>query len=76
MESRLINEIVDELIGDTPVSVQLAMALDDMASKKDLNDLRLDIDAIKKELEKLIELVGDTSISEQINMAIKNVNKV
>ena len=68
---KIISDVAEEIIGDTPVSVQLATALNGMASKEDVNALRSDLNALRKEVEKLIELVGDTSVSEQINIAIK-----
>lgn len=67
---KIISDVAEEMIGDTPVSVQLATALNETASKEDVNALRSDLDAIRKDVEKLIELVGDISVSEQINMAI------
>lgn len=67
---KIIIDVAEEMIGDTPVSVQLATALNETASKEDVSALRSDLDAIRKDVEKLIELVGDISVSEQINMAI------
>lgn len=69
--TRTVNDILEEIVGDTPVSVQLATALNGMASKEDVNVLRSDLNALRKEVEKLIELVGDVSVSEQINMVIR-----
>ena len=68
---KIISDVAEEIIGDTPVSVQLAAALNGMASKEDVNALRSDLNALRKEVEKLIELVGDVSVSEQINMVIR-----
>ena len=69
-----LNDVIDTLIGDTPISVQLAAALNKMSpkdhehesyvSRKDFNDL-------KAQVEKLIDLIGDTSVAEQIDAAIK-----
>ena len=67
---KIISDVAEEIIGDTPVSVQLATALNGMASKEDVNALSSEMRALRKEVEKLIELVGDTSVSEQINNAI------
>ena len=67
-ETNMLN-IIEEIIGDTPVSVQLATALDRMASKDDVKALRSDLDALRKDIEQLIKLVGDVSVSEQINNA-------
>ena len=66
----ILNDKIELIIGDTPVSVQLATALNDMASKEDVNALSTELRALRKEVEKLIELVGDVSVSEQINMVI------
>ena len=68
--NEILNDIIEPIIGDTPVSVQLATALNDMASKKDVNALSSELRALRIEVEKIIELVGDISVSEQINMAI------
>lgn len=69
MESR-ITEIIESIVGDTPVSVQLAMALGKMASQEDVDALRVELFALRKEIENLAALIGDISVSEQINMAI------
>ena len=69
MEDR-IAEAISSLIGDTPVSVQIATALGETASKEDVDALRADLDALREKIETLIMLVGDTTVSEQINMAI------
>ena len=65
-----IFEMIERIVGDTPVSVQLAAALDEMASKEDMNALRSSLNALRDEIEKLTMLVGDIPVSEQINMAI------
>lgn len=70
METRMINDAIEVMIGDTPVSVQLAAALNGMASKEDVNALSSELRALRKDVEKLIDLVGDASVSEQINMVI------
>ena len=69
---KIIADITADIIGDTPVSVQLNTALSNMASKNEMLALRKEVNALRNEIEKLIELVGDTSVSEQINMAINN----
>ncbi|MBQ2883693.1 MAG: hypothetical protein IJE43_07990 [Alphaproteobacteria bacterium] len=66
----ILRDIIEPIVGDTPVSVQLSSALYGMASKDDVRDLRHDVNVLRKEVEKLIELVGDTSVSEQINNVI------
>ena len=70
MESR-ITEIIENIIGDTPVSVQLATALNKMASQEDILVLQAELGTLRKEIEKLTALVGDTPVSEQIYTAIK-----
>ena len=71
-----ITEIIENIIGDTPVSVQLAMALGNMAEKDHAHDeyaLRNEVEELKKKINMLVDLVGDTSVSEQIYAAIKNI---
>lgn len=68
--NEMLSDMIEPIIGDTPVSVQLATALNDMASKEDVNALMLEVRALRKEFEKLSELVGDVPVSEQINMVI------
>lgn len=76
MENRSINDVIntiDTIIGDTPVSEQLAAALNGMAAKDHSHSEYVTIEEynkLKAEVEKLTELVGDTSVSEQINVAI------
>ena len=73
MESR-ITEIIENIIGDTPVSVQLAMALDNMAEKDHKHEeyaMRCEVENLNKKIDMLIDLVGDVSVSEQIYTAIK-----
>lgn len=72
----ILADMVEPIIGDTPVSVQLATALNGMASKEDVNALSTELKALRKEVEKLIELVGDISVSEQINMVMQNNKQV
>jgi polyhydroxyalkanoate synthesis regulator phasin len=69
MEDRII-ETLERMVGDTPVSVQIATALHETASREDMNALRSDLNALREKVEKLIMLVGDTPVSEQINMTI------
>ena len=69
----ILTDIVEPIIGDTPVSVQLNTALEHMASKGHVHPeyaSKVEVDALRKELERLIELVGDISVSEQIAAAI------
>lgn len=70
MENRSINEMVSELIGDTPVSVQLNAILGMMANKEEVETLKQEIIALRKEIENLSGLVGDTPVSQQIYEAM------
>lgn len=66
---------IQSIIGDVPVSNQLSAALDHMADKSHKHDeyaTKIELDALRKEIEKLNELIGDTSVSNQINNAINN----
>lgn len=69
----ILSDMIEPIVGDTPVSVQLNAALNKMASKEEVEDMRIDINVLKKDMEKLMALLGDTSVSEQINMAISNI---
>lgn len=73
MENKSINEIVSELIGDTPVSVQLNTVIDTTVNKEEFQTLKNEIFMLRKEIEHIAQLVGDTSVSEQINNAIQSV---
>ena len=66
----MLVDIVEPLIGDTPISVQLSTALNGMASKEDVLALRKDVNKLCREVEKLMELVGDIPVSAQINIAM------
>ena len=75
MEDRSVNEIVEDIIGDVPVSVQLNTALSRMATKDHTHDnyaLRLDFEELKQIVDQLVDLVGDTAVSEQIARAINH----
>lgn len=71
MENKSTNEIVSELIGDTPVSVQLNTVIDTTVNKEEFQTLKNEIFMLRKEIEHIVQLVGDTSVSEQINNAIQ-----
>ena len=73
MENKSTNEIVSELIGDTPVSVQLNTVIDTTVNKEEFQTLKNEILMLRKEIEHIAQLVGDTSVSEQINSAIQSV---
>ena len=73
---RVISDVAEEIIGDTPVSVQLAMVIDKMAEKEHTHDeyaTRDEVEELKNKINMLIDLVGDTPVSEQIYAAIKNI---
>lgn len=72
MEQELLNTI-ETLIGDTPVSEQLSMALNYMARKDHIHDNYADkaeVEKLKKQVALLLELIGDQSVAEQISAAI------
>lgn len=69
----MLGEIIAPIVGDTPVSVQIATAISHLANKEDVNALSAELKALRKEVEKLIELVGDISVSEQINNAVNRL---
>lgn len=70
-----MNNTLDALIGDVPVSEQIAAALERMAPKchehKDCAS-RDEVEELKKQVNMLMDLVGDTSVADQIAMAITN----
>lgn len=76
MSDRNIDNIcddIDSLIGDTPVSEQLGIALNKMASKLHTHDeyiTRDEYNELKSHVEMLMDLVGDIAVSEQISNAI------
>ena len=77
-ETRSISDIVDTLIGDTPVSEQLGAALVRMSEKTHEHKeyaTRDEVMELSQKIDMLIGLVGDTSVSEQISMAINNIKK-
>ena len=68
-------DTLDNLIGDVPVSEQLAAALERMATKDHVHSdcaTRSEIEELKRKIEELMNLVGDKSVSEQIYIAINN----
>lgn len=70
-----MNDTISTLIGDVPVSEQLAAALERMAPKDHAHDYAThdEIEDLKKKIDLLMDLVGDTSVSEQIQNAIRNI---
>lgn len=64
----IINELIQELVGDTSVPRQL-----DTALREHMHDdypTREEYETLKQEVERLSNLVGDTSVIEQINTAL------
>ena len=69
-------DILNTLIGDRPVSEQLAAALNHMAPKDHTHAeyvTRDEVEDLKRKIDVLLDLVGDTPVSEQINKAIVNI---
>lgn len=68
-----MNNTMDNLIGDVPVSEQLAAALERMSPKEHTHDYAThdEVEELKRKIEALIDLVGDTSVADQIAMALK-----
>lgn len=67
-----IEQEINLLIGDTPVSEQLASALSRMAPKDHTHDYATcsDVEELKRKIEMLLNLVGDTPVAEQIQAAL------
>lgn len=71
---RSLSDAIEILIGDTPVSEQLGAALSYMAPKEHEHDnyvTREEFEAVRRQVELLLELVGDTSVAEQIITALQ-----
>ena len=70
-----MNNTIDTIIGDVPVSEQIAAALERMAPKchehKDYAS-RNEVEELKRKIEMLMDLIGDTRVADQIAMALKN----
>lgn len=67
---------IDTLIGDVPVSVQIADALHYMALKEHKHENYITCDEfekLKQVVENLVNLVGGEYVSIQIDNAIKNL---
>lgn len=69
-----MNDTLDNLIGDVPVSEQLAAALERMAPKDHAHDYatRAEVQELIRKIDLLMELVGDTRVADQIAMALNN----
>ncbi len=64
------------LVGDTPVSEQIAIALKDMAPKAHMHTEcadRNEVQELKRKIDLLLELVGDTPVADQIAIALKDI---
>ena len=71
-----MNNTIDDLIGDVPVSEQLAAALERMAPKDHAHSdcaTRDEVEELRRKIEVLMDLVGDTSVADQIAMAFNNI---
>lgn len=63
------------LIGDVPVSEQLAAALERMAPKDHEHTdcaTRAEVQELRRKIDLLMDLVGDTRVADQIAMALNN----
>ena len=70
-----MEETLSILIGDVPVSEQLAAALERMAPKDHEHTncaTRIEVEELKRKIDMLMELVGDTRVADQIAMALNN----
>lgn len=70
-----IEREIDALIGDTPVSEQLAVALSRMAPKDHTHDYATcsEVEELKRKIEMLSDLIGDSPVAEQIQTALNNI---
>lgn len=71
---KLVSDVAETIVGDTPVSVQLNTALCQMAKADHVHEeyvTQEEFNKLKEIVEQLVTLVGDTSVSEQIAAALK-----
>lgn len=70
-----MNNTIDNLIGDVPVSEQLAAALERMAPKDHTHDYatRSEVEELRRKIDMLMDLIGDTSVADQIVIALNNI---
>lgn len=74
-----LTDVLDEIrsiVGDTPVSEQISVALDYVAPKKYVHEecvSRAEHDALKQRVDAIASLIGDTSVAEQISTAINQI---
>lgn len=69
-------DTLSRLIGDTPVSEQLGVALSHMAPKDHIHENyanRNEVEDLKKKIDMLLQLIGDTPVADQIAIAINNI---
>ena len=74
IEEKSFSNILDELVGDVPVSEQLSSALTCTAAKDHEHAeyaTRAEYQELKSKIDLLIELVGDVPVAEQISAAIQ-----
>ena len=70
-----MDETLSTLVGDVPVSEQLAAALEHMAQKDHTHSdyaTRSEVEELIRKIDLLMELVGDTRVADQIAMALNN----
>lgn len=73
-----MEKIIEHLVGDTPVSEQISVAVSRLANEGHTHDeyaLRADLDLLKRDVEMLKNLLGGTSVSEQIAAALQTFLK-
>ena len=69
-------DTLSALIGDVPVSEQLAAALEHMAPKDHEHTdcaTRAEVQELRRKIDLLMDLVGDTRVADQIAMALNNI---
>ena len=69
----MLYDTIYDVVGDVPVSEQIAMALEHVAPKDHTHNYatREEVEVLKKKIEELIGLVGDTTVADQIAIALK-----
>ena len=71
-----MDNTLDYLVGDVPVSEQLGAALDRMAPKDHIHAQYAtcsEVEELKRKIDALIDLVGDERVAVQIHNAINNI---
>ena len=71
-----MNNTIADLVGDVPVSEQIAAALEHMAPKDHTHNdcaTRLEVEELRAKIEVLTALVGDIRVSDQIATALKHI---